>query len=328
MRVMVKKMKEMRREMGKALFLNKQKAGRKAKWSQPMLNDFIDIIINSDYYKKKLIFSNVKTQKNGQIYTEVLAELKKRCKCRNEDASFNVAQLRSKFKKLVAECKRVALTTKTSTGVKRFQEDKGYSTWFNQLFEVVKTRDSCRPELAEEPSASREVLNQSIDIEGSSDTSQDFSVKQFVPVKSAPAKKLKKEDPLVEAIHLMRSAIENDPTKELIQFLKSDIEKQREHELKLFQLLLSNSNPNPQPQYHHHGDYVSPSGVNQGLSMPPPNFGSQSDYVFWEGNNRSFRPIPVPQVAPSPSFSTDSSNSRSSPLTVREGSASPYYHPL
>lgn len=79
----------------------------------------------------------------------------------------------------------------------------------------------------------------------------------------------------------MRSAIENDPTKELTQFLKSDIEKQREHELKLFQLLLSNSNPNPQPQYHHHGDYVSPSRVNQGLSMPPPNFGSQSDYVLW-----------------------------------------------
>ena len=115
-----------------------KKAGRKAKWSQSLLDDTIDIIISSDYFKKKLIFTNVKTQKNGQIYAEVLAELKKRCKSRNENVSFTVPQLRSKFKKLVAECKRVALTTKTSSGVKRFQDDKGYSNWFNQLFEVIK----------------------------------------------------------------------------------------------------------------------------------------------------------------------------------------------
>ena len=82
-----------------------KKAGRKAKWS--LLDDTIDIILSSDYYKRKLIFTNVKTQKNGQVYAEVLAELKKRCKSRNENVSFTVSQLRSKFKKLVTECKRV-----------------------------------------------------------------------------------------------------------------------------------------------------------------------------------------------------------------------------
>ena len=146
--------------------------------------------------------------------------------------------------------------------MKRFQDDKGYSTWFNKLFEVVKTRDSCRPELALEPSASREEVTQSTENEGNSESSQDCAGKQFVPVKSAPTKKQKKEDPLVEAIHLMRSVIENDPTKQLIQFLKSDIEKSREHEVKLFQLLLSHFNPNPQTQYglasHHHGVMFPP----------------------------------------------------------------------
>jgi len=308
-----------------------KKAGRKAKWSQSLSDDIIDIIISSDYYKKKLIFTNVKTQKNGQIYAEVLAELKKRCKSRNENVSFTVPQLRSKFKKLVAECKRVALTTKTSTGVKRFQDDKGYSTWFNQLFEVVKTRDSCRPELAVEPS-SREDVNQSTDNEGNSGASQGCAGKQFVPVKSAPTKKLKKEDPLVEAIHLMRSAIENDPTKQLMQFLKSDIEKSREHEVKLFQMLLTHSNPSPQTQYglasHHHGDCVPASGINQGLSMPASNFVPPSNYTLWEGNHRSFQPISVPPMAPSPSLSTDSSNPRSSPPRFREGNASPFYRSL
>ena len=249
-----------------------------------------------------------------------------------KNVSFTVPQLKSKFKKLVAECKRVTLTTKTSTGVKRFQDDKGYSNWFNQLFEVIKTRDSCRPELAVEPSASREEVTQSTEDDGNSEASQDFVGKHFVPVKSAPTKKLKKEDPLVESIHLMRSAIENDPTKQLIQFLKSDIEKSREHEVKLFQLLLTHSNPNPQTQYglasHHQGGYVSPSGINQGLSMPASNFAPQSDYTLWEGNHRSFQPISVPPMAPSPSLSTDSSNPRGSPISLREGNASPFYHSM
>lgn len=57
----------------------------------------------------------------------------------------------------------------------------------------MKTRDSCRPELAVEPSASREDVNQSTENEGNSGASQDCAGKQFVPVKSAPTKKLKKK---------------------------------------------------------------------------------------------------------------------------------------
>lgn len=212
--------------------------------------------------------------------------------------------------------------------MKRFQDDKGYR--FNQLFEVVKTCDSCRPELALDPSASREDLNHSTENEGNSGASQDCAGKQFVPVKSAPTKKLKKEDPLLEAIHLMRSAIENDPTKELIEFLKSDIEKSKEHEFKLFRLLLTHSSPSPQTQYgasHHCGDYVSPSGINQGLSPPASNF-VPSNYTLWEGNHRSFQPVLVPPIAPSPSLPTDSSNPRSSPLSLREGNTSPFYHSM
>ena len=31
-----------------------KKGGRKAKWSQSLLSDLVDIIISSEYYKKKL----------------------------------------------------------------------------------------------------------------------------------------------------------------------------------------------------------------------------------------------------------------------------------
>ena len=45
-----------------------QKLGRQPTWSQELLNDVIDIIVNNEVYKTKLIFVNIKTQKNGEIY--------------------------------------------------------------------------------------------------------------------------------------------------------------------------------------------------------------------------------------------------------------------
>lgn len=316
---------ETMRKTGKQL----KKPGRKAKWTQTMLNDIVDIILGNEYYKRKLIFSNVKTQKNGEIYAAILDELKVRCKGRNENVLFSIPQVRSKFKKLISECKHVALTIRTATGIKRFQEGKGYSAWFNKLFEVVKTRDSCSPELAVEPSSTslkaKNVENtETTESEGTVDEHKDSPVRDFVPVKSAPRKKQKKEDPLVEAIGLMRTAIENDPTKELMKFIQSDIEKSREHELKLFQMLLGQSNPNPQPHFgNHHRDYVVPSVVNPGPSIPRYHFAPQGDDASWDGNPNSFRP--VPPVAPSPSFSSASSHTRSSPQSWREGNESHHY---
>ena len=95
---------------------NKQKTGRRPRWSQVVLDDFIDIIVSSDQYKKKLIFQNVKCQQNAEIYGKIREELKKGCTSRGENLSFTVDQLRSKFKKCVSECKRAALTIKTGIG--------------------------------------------------------------------------------------------------------------------------------------------------------------------------------------------------------------------
>ncbi len=56
-----------------------KRAGRKAKWSEACTDDLVDIICNSEIYQKKLIFTNVKTAKNGGYYEKIIAELKKRC---------------------------------------------------------------------------------------------------------------------------------------------------------------------------------------------------------------------------------------------------------
>ena len=65
-----------------------------------------------------------------------------------------VTKMRTKFKKCVSQCTQAALTQKTATGIKKYQEDYGFGKWFNALFDVVKTRDSCQPEQDLEPSIS------------------------------------------------------------------------------------------------------------------------------------------------------------------------------
>ena len=54
----------------------------------------------------------------------------KRTSGREENFYFTIDQMRSKFKKCVSECKKGALTIKSGTGIKWFQEDKSYGEWF------------------------------------------------------------------------------------------------------------------------------------------------------------------------------------------------------
>ena len=81
----------------------KNKTGRKAQWTDSLLSDMIDIVVSGEYYKKKLIFTNTKNQKNGAIYGNVLEELKTHASARNETVPFTAVQPRNKFKKAVAE---------------------------------------------------------------------------------------------------------------------------------------------------------------------------------------------------------------------------------
>ena len=222
--------------MKKANGQKKKKPGRKAKWCPQALDDLIDIIVSNSSYKKKLIFTNTKNQRNGELYGEILKEVKARASARGEHFDFSANQLRSKFKKCVSLCKQAALTQKSATGIKRFQEDQGLGKWFTTLFEVVKTREYCQPDLALEPSASSSPSDLSVEI-------SDDSVKEkelFVLIKTKRQLSKKRLDSATtEVLTLVREAVQNDPTKELISFMKEEMEKSREHELTLFQLLLS-----------------------------------------------------------------------------------------
>ena len=122
---------------------------------------------------------------------------------RYEDGSFpfRVYQLRNKFKKCKSDCKKIALTVKTSTGVKRVQDEKQLGAWLNQLFPLVQTRDSCNPDMAVEYSSSLqqsdgEAVKRASDSriatdEQSSDgfdQGDESDKKQFVPIKKGRTK--------------------------------------------------------------------------------------------------------------------------------------------
>ena len=216
----------------------KKKPGRRSKWSGEASDDLIDIIV-----KTKLIFQNTKNQQNGKLYESILKELKKRALERGEQITFSPSQLRTKFKKCVPECKKAALTIKTATGIKRFQNSKNYGLWFNQLFAAVKTRDSCQPEQALEPSKAPRKDEKS----GENKNSEKDHERLFVPVKGSAKKK--KPDNSAEAVKLLKQIAENDHSKNVIDSLRDEMEKSREHELKLFQMMCQTFTGRQQQEY-------------------------------------------------------------------------------
>ena len=235
----------------------KKRKGRRSVWEERHINDLVDVICSSEYYKKKLIFTNTKNSKNAEIYANVLKDLGQRY----EDGSFpfSVDQLRNKFKKCISECKKIALTVKTSTGVKRVQDEKQLGAWFNQLFPLVQTRDSCNPDMAVESSLSLQLSdgelvkrasdNRAPTDEQSSDgfdQGDDSDKKQFVPIRKGRRKKVKSQNSssaLSTAVELFEKVVNNDPTTQLMHFFKEENQRAREHELKLMELLMSQRQP-------------------------------------------------------------------------------------
>ena len=181
--------------------------------------DMVDVICSNDNFSRKLIFTNSKNTRNNEVYVQVLKEVEKRY-TGSSSFPFSTGQMRTKFKRCVAECKKLALTIKTATGVKRIQEDRGYGPWFNQLFSLVQSRDSCNPELAEEPSSSRNASSSA-----STETSpEDEGKNLFVPRKRSKEKK-KKEDIMTSVVEVLKDMSQQDTTADLRKFFREENER-------------------------------------------------------------------------------------------------------
>ena len=121
------------------------------------------------------MLTNTKNVKNGVYYDRVITELKKRFEERNEEFTYNVPQTRSKFKRCVSICRKAALTIKTASGIKRFQEEKEFGPWFQKLYEVVCTMDNYQPEQSIEPHVSKESIEEELEGKEENESENDGS---------------------------------------------------------------------------------------------------------------------------------------------------------
>ena len=77
----------------------------------------INIILEDDRLKEKLLLTNVKNSKNSEHYEKVIKELKGRYHTRDEVFEYDVKQTREKFKHRSRICKDAAMKIKTLSGI-------------------------------------------------------------------------------------------------------------------------------------------------------------------------------------------------------------------
>ena len=194
---------------------------------------------NDEELKKKLIFTNSKNVRNSQWYADVITELK----ARNPEFNFSIKQTREKFKRCVTKCRTAAMIIKTKSGIKRFQEDKGYGTWFSCLYPVISTMDHCQPEQAIEP-GHMPVPADGIDtiVEAVEEPAVGSSTKTtFVPIHETSKRKKRKADKIGETMDKMVTLIEEESSrsKEIIKLMKTESERQEKMDMEFLSMMRS-----------------------------------------------------------------------------------------
>lgn len=239
---------------------SKRKRGKRSQWADEDLDDFVDIILNDENHKRKLIFQNTMSKANKGNYESIQKELKQRASVRGTVFNKTIQQMRNKFKKLVSECKKANMVYKTATGISNYKDQKGHSKWFDILFPLVKSRDSCQPEQALEPSVGPTIEDKESEDTGvnfahdESDTSKNSDDKLFVP---KPPKKMKKtENKLVEkttqVLEGIQSILHNQQTSSFLEFMEKENARARAHELEVMKLLIPSTPPS-----HLQGQYMN-----------------------------------------------------------------------
>ena len=249
----------------------KPKKGRRSTWDEEMVDDLVNIICEDDYLKRKLIFENTKNTRNSDFYIKIIKEVKKCCERRSKTFPFTVEQTRTKFKSCISTCKNAAMTIKCASGIKRFQEDKNLGKWFNQLYPLVKSRESAQPEQAIEPSsltrknhkgnsraddslcdnaASATTPGTSSSNTSTSEDSTESNLENgdkkgtatrkrgrdlYVPVKDD---KRKKSDDAISTIaaSINKLTEKDNNTTDLLNFFREENERQRKHEMELYKM--------------------------------------------------------------------------------------------
>ncbi|XP_057296428.1 uncharacterized protein LOC130625365 [Hydractinia symbiolongicarpus] len=141
-------------------------------------------------------------------------------------------------------CREAALKIKTASGIQRFQEDKNFGTWFNKLFAVVKSMDSCQPEQSLEPNCAQAGVPSGSETTPPSSNETDNCPgnnkkrKLFVPIHETTKKaKTWREENITQGLCDINNALSNDPTEKILDFLKEESDRQQQRDNRFMALL-------------------------------------------------------------------------------------------
>ena len=141
----------------------------------------------------------------------------------------------------MSTCREAALKIKTASGIQRFQDEKEYGSWFKKLFEVVKSMDNCQSDQAIEPGTSTSSNSSNSKCEGTFNESITKTSEKrplFVPIHETTKKAQKRHTENIQStLDKINEALNADPTKELISFLKEDSERQQRQDERFLSLM-------------------------------------------------------------------------------------------
>ena len=119
--------------------------------------------------------------------------------------------VRSKFKKLVCECKSISLSQRTTHGISCYHVEKGYRKWRDILFLLIATKESAGPSnIAESLWFDNDNQNTYPEngLGGSKNATAD---------KRGECKPTKNIETIKQFTNLTKSFINNDPTEKLLK---------------------------------------------------------------------------------------------------------------
>ena len=230
-----------------------------------MITDMVDLIENTTSLRRYLIFENNKNASNGKYYENLVEGLNKRIALYDPPGPIvSAMQARTKFKKIVSECRNVSLTIRTASGIDRHKVGKGYGQWWDVLFQLVASKPSPDPGNNIEPTFEEEEDEGPVYPLADSATHTPPKQKKFIPKRPGGQSASKQSSNFkANLLSTLDKMIENDPSREIRMLIESENEKSRKHELELMKKLLQLSAPRQIPQYPQQF-YVPPSSQYQG----------------------------------------------------------------
>lgn len=232
-------------------------------------------------------------------------------------------QAREKFKRCVAAYRDASMKVKTDSGIKRFQESKGYGTWFGKLLPIVGSMENCQPEQSIELGMDQEAPKETESNEtpettpaqSSSETppsearpeqpkaNSKSKKKSYVPSISG-SKKTKTESLLNEiksSVAALKTVASDNSTADFLTFLIEESDRQKERDDQFMALMRSliqpvqqppapttypNFPPASYPVYHHQ---ATPSSV---PTTPLPHPQSNQNFAYFPRENQNSAPPP------------------------------------